>query len=586
MQYEVIERHRVDETDSKFQTFIKGYVGIEKYGPHVLEMCESEFSEKDADSYLRQAIDDLQKQIYAMTGIPAEYVKISDSSIVRIRWVREDRFILEYCWEISDAIPKARPSSYEIAEENQIDWFIDLNEFNECIKTTYINSLKDTTIHFNKLAEMIENYTPTKETPPELFHEYSRAALWYGKCDVCNGTGTITCDKCGGTFYYKCESCNGMGKLKCIKCGGSSTVICTNCFGSGTTTCGACSGTGKNNINSNDQLNIDTCPYCNGAGKRICYSCDGARTVSCGCDSAGNAMCDSCQGYGIIACKSCNGIGTLQCPTCLGYGYVHRIGKAYIKCIWKNTILTKNSVDLPFDANLHNESYAKLGIESIPSGFAVLFKAEVPYCEITVAIPDGDTLKYVVHGPVSKKVSEGIKPIIDAYGTETINDIRADVAGLSPWSPYYMVDIGETFRPAAKVPYAVMTAADQKSAMGGVIKDAVHGLSANCALYALTASLVAMMAFVLIGRQVLPAEIYRRFYFGIFIIIVGLSTCLFFLRTVRLIILKISTNSELARVISLRLDLALLKVFLVCIITGCVAGLFFDTFKMLLVKLL
>lgn len=68
----------------------------------------------------------------------------------------------------------------------------------------------------------------------------SAKACGSGKCQVCDGTGRVTCKTCRGTG--KCTSCNGTGKETCSHCHGDKN--CPNCSGTGKVTCRRCEGSG------------------------------------------------------------------------------------------------------------------------------------------------------------------------------------------------------------------------------------------------------------------------------------------------------------------------------------------------------
>lgn len=68
----------------------------------------------------------------------------------------------------------------------------------------------------------------------------SASACGSGQCQVCEGTGKITCKTCNGSG--RCTSCNGSGKETCSHCHGNKS--CPNCNGTGKITCRRCEGSG------------------------------------------------------------------------------------------------------------------------------------------------------------------------------------------------------------------------------------------------------------------------------------------------------------------------------------------------------
>ena len=78
------------------------------------------------------------------------------------------------------------------------------------------------------------------------------------------------CDVCGGTGRVSCYDCSGEGTVECYECDGSGSVECSNCKGNG------------------------------------CSDCDGE----------GKVECDECGGRGEHTCNECGGDGELDCPEC------------------------------------------------------------------------------------------------------------------------------------------------------------------------------------------------------------------------------------------------------------------------------
>lgn len=179
------------------------------------------------------------------------------------------------------------------------------------------------------------------------------------KCNVCNGTGNVTCSQCNGskkTYEIKkappkdgyivvpeeiavtCSKCYGSGKEKCYICHGSGYVssiedntekpiespkpklteqpkkeikTCTFCNGSGD--CSVCKGVKKY-----------TCPTCKGDG-RVCpnlnpYSMNKVSAFSC--QDGEKVTCPKCSGRGKVLCGTCNSSG--NCTHCSGMGYTEK----------------------------------------------------------------------------------------------------------------------------------------------------------------------------------------------------------------------------------------------------------------------
>lgn len=82
------------------------------------------------------------------------------------------------------------------------------------------------------------------------------------ECEVCNGSGTVTCDHCNS------------GEERCDVCDGDGDVECENCDGSG-------------------------CEECDDSGRVVCPN---------DCD-AGNVTCSECQGQDQYPCDTCDGEG-------------------------------------------------------------------------------------------------------------------------------------------------------------------------------------------------------------------------------------------------------------------------------------
>ncbi len=82
------------------------------------------------------------------------------------------------------------------------------------------------------------------------------------ECDICGGSGELTCLSCGGS-----------GEVNCPYCYGTSWIPCSKCYGSGLFTgekCSICDGMGK-----------IKCKRCEETGKVVCAGCGGSGAVNC-----------------------------------------------------------------------------------------------------------------------------------------------------------------------------------------------------------------------------------------------------------------------------------------------------------------
>jgi hypothetical protein len=75
----------------------------------------------------------------------------------------------------------------------------------------------------------------------------------------CNGTGQVSCNRCGGDG--ECNTCRGSGKITCVTCRGNG--LCKSCSGHGALGCPTCFGRGA-----------VTCPICEGHITLSLYSSD------------------------------------------------------------------------------------------------------------------------------------------------------------------------------------------------------------------------------------------------------------------------------------------------------------------------
>lgn len=133
------------------------------------------------------------------------------------------------------------------------------------------------------------------------------------KCETCNASGLVMCRSCKGFGKHKCKACSGSAQVKCSHCGGDGYVgkplpdgsnKCTSCNGKGWHTCFEC--TAGNII----------CDMCNGKGEVKCQNCRGDGHVDCAdCKATGKIVCDKCyadpERYGKINCPTCKTMGTM-----------------------------------------------------------------------------------------------------------------------------------------------------------------------------------------------------------------------------------------------------------------------------------
>lgn len=172
-----------------------------------------------------------------------------------------------------------------------------------------------------------------------------RMHVLLGQCHVCNGSGKLTCDGCGGqgakrcSGRFTCPRCDGSGSLDdgkdCVfcrqtgwvsGCDGDGTINCPFCKGKGKIKCNACNGTGE-------YLPRRNCPKCSGSGKFTvtCRKCNGRGRFKVECRKCGGSgrvgygSCWSCGGSGTktLKCTICEGRGEkiLECTACSGQGY-------------------------------------------------------------------------------------------------------------------------------------------------------------------------------------------------------------------------------------------------------------------------
>ncbi|RME04270.1 MAG: hypothetical protein D6805_03750 [Planctomycetota bacterium] len=147
------------------------------------------------------------------------------------------------------------------------------------------------------------------------------------QCGDCGGSGTITdptgrpipCPTCKGKGKFLCSACQGSGRLR-YKCEASALEHIAALLGDSTAKYKYCDGTGKVSCDrcGGDKIMEVPCSLCRGEGRYgICKLCRGTgiNTISC-------RRCPARKkGFIFVECKHCKGTG--KCPVCKGKG--HRV---------------------------------------------------------------------------------------------------------------------------------------------------------------------------------------------------------------------------------------------------------------------
>ncbi len=130
---------------------------------------------------------------------------------------------------------------------------------------------------------------------PQSSEEGCSVCWGTGVCDLCEGSGIVSCMSCGGSGIVPCHG-NCAGGMEDCACEGG---LCHACGGSGLDDngdpCGVCGGSGA-------------CAECGGASVRPCPICGGTGEEACGeCQGTGQELCPACGGSGV--CAACGGTG-------------------------------------------------------------------------------------------------------------------------------------------------------------------------------------------------------------------------------------------------------------------------------------
>lgn len=148
----------------------------------------------------------------------------------------------------------------------------------------------------------------------------------YKRCEICVGSGSVLCIRCGGKGRVRREGKDGNVKSKlCLNCSGNGRTLCSSCIGKGwkyteekepentRRTCATCNGRGtiqcSQCINGGWGLGKTMCSSCLGAGYRFTNILTGEKETCRICSGTGKKECGRCGGSGRIDCRSCNGMG-------------------------------------------------------------------------------------------------------------------------------------------------------------------------------------------------------------------------------------------------------------------------------------
>ena len=130
-----------------------------------------------------------------------------------------------------------------------------------------------------------------------------------GRCEGCDGDGTVECSRCEGDGREECGECDGYAEVDCGECDGEGDKDCRNCDGEGEIDCGSCDGDGTDEEG-------ETCSDCDGSGKSECSECSGKGKEDCDSCSNGKVECGRCEGDGKVECYNCDGEGRVDCSEC------------------------------------------------------------------------------------------------------------------------------------------------------------------------------------------------------------------------------------------------------------------------------